>query len=159
MTPDQKTLSANAAATPGESHSKVPSVTVEVVTSIREIDQSAWRDLEIDSDPLWDWNTFRLLEESGVGPDFYEYVLVFDDRQLVAIAPAFGLRRYRLDLSPGRLWRIPASGLRSLWPGFATLGLYFCGHPMGRGRILGADAPDYRLPIHDASGSRRDCAG
>ncbi|HEX4964508.1 MAG TPA: GNAT family N-acetyltransferase [Thermoanaerobaculia bacterium] len=116
----------------------------EVVPGIAGISRRDWQDVAPPDDPLWTWDCFAAMEAGGVGPDGFEYLVWRDERGATAILPAFWFRALPLHTAMEQPWRGRVEAIRRWLPGFLSIGTYFCGHPLGCGRVLrraGVDAP------------------
>ena len=111
---------------------------IEYVASVTDIPKEEWDALAPPDDPLWRWSYFRVMESSGIGPDGFEYIVFRRDRRIAAILPAFWFDAYPLSLGLNGKLEKAVAVLRGLVPAFLRLPVYFCGHPMGEGRILRA---------------------
>ena len=122
-----------------------PVYDIEVVSSVTDIPKQAWDDLAPADDPLWRWSYFRVMEESDIGPDGFEYFVFRRDGRVVAILPAFWFNAYPLSLGLGDKLDNAVTRLRRFMPSLFCLPVYFCGHPMGEGRILRAQDEPFAI--------------
>ncbi len=118
---------------------------VEIVSSVTRIPKAVWDDLAPPDDPLWRWSYFRVMETSGVGPDGFEYLIFRRGARIVAILPAFWFGAYPLALGDAGKLEAVIGRVRKTIPGFLCLSVYFCGHPMGEGRLLRRDGEAIRF--------------
>ncbi len=118
---------------------------VEIVSSVTHIPKAEWDDLAPPDDPLWSWSYFRVMETSGVGPDGFEYLIFRRGARIVAILPAFWFGAYPLALGDAGMLEAVIGRVRKTIPGFLCLSVYFCGHPMGEGRLLRRDGEAIRF--------------
>ncbi len=137
------------------------SLSLQIVDTVQAIEPSLWRRLAADDDPLWSWQFFAHMESTGVGPDRFEYLLVYRRGELAAIMPAFMFRHYPLELSSGPLWMALSRRIRGWWPGFFSIPVYFCGHPMAQGRLLrSASGSEHEIAyIRQQARARADLLG
>lgn len=131
------------------------------LSSAASIADDDWRQLAPTDDPMWTKAYFLALESSDLGVDELRYLTGYVDEQLVAMAPVFWFRHLALDRTSGEPWRKGAEALRRIAPGFMRVPALFCGHPMGRGRILtrhewqDAAWQAFCLRLHDLARSER----
>jgi hypothetical protein len=112
---------------------------LEVVPALDALPRAVWEELAPPDDPMWAYGLFRAMETGGVGPDGFEY-LVFRDPasgHATAILPAFWFRALPLHSTLEEPWRRRIDAVQRRVPGFLSIGAYFAGHPLGRGRLLG----------------------
>lgn len=120
-----------------------------------------WGGLAPTDDPMWTKAYFLAMENADLGIDELRYLAAHVDGRLVAMAPVFWFRRLALDRTSGEPWRKGAETVRRIAPGFMRVPALFCGHPMGRGRIL--TRPEWQdaawqafgLRLHDLARSER----
>ncbi len=108
----------------------------DVRSSISDIPEDVWNALAPSGDPLWRWPHFQIMERSGIGPEGFEYIVLTEQDRVVAVLPAFWYRSLPLTttLHPA-LDRLLEAG-RQVTPGILGMPVYFCGNPLGEGRIL-----------------------
>ena len=111
---------------------------VEILPSVTDIPKEVWDALAPADDPLWRWSYFKVMESSGIGSNGFEYIVFRRDRRIAAILPAFWFDGYPLSLGLGSKFGKVVSVFRRLVPALLRLPVYFCGHPMGEGRVIGA---------------------
>ena len=121
---------------------------IEILPSVVNIPKETWDSLAPPDDPLWRWSYFKVMETSGIGPDGFEYIVFRRDRRIVAILPAFWFNAYRLSLGLNTKLDNMAGLLFKFIPGLLQIPVYFCGHPMGEGRILKAKDTSFSIESH-----------
>jgi predicted N-acyltransferase len=111
-------------------------LTITEFSSVSAIEAGDWQLLSPHDDPMWSRAYFLAMEKSELGVDVLRYLTAHHDGQLVAATPVFWFRRLALDRTSGEPWRKGAQLVRRVVPTFMRVPALFCGHPMGRGRIL-----------------------
>ncbi|GLW10127.1 hypothetical protein Misp01_52560 [Microtetraspora sp. NBRC 13810] len=76
------------------------------------------------------------MEEGGIGPDTYAYVVIRDGERVVAILPTCTYRAMRLDQIAGDTPEWLLAPIRTLFPALLRLHVTFCGNLIGEGRLL-----------------------
>lgn len=112
------------------------------ISTIADIKKDIWEEFTQSMGPLWTRQFFENMERAGVGPDVIEYHLVYRNKKLMLILPAFMFRHFPLDLSPAKWWVRFSDFFRNIWPGFCCIATCFCGHPLGQGQILKSECAE-----------------
>lgn len=101
--------------------------TTQAFSTIQAIERSAWNDCF--PSVLEDWDYYVAVENAAIDDFQWRYLAVFEDGQLLAVAPAF-MTQYRLDTTVSGIGKRFTQRLQRLWPGALRLGLYALGSPV-----------------------------
>jgi predicted N-acyltransferase len=108
----------------------------EVVTTVTQIPREDWQRLAPIDDPLWTWSFFRAMEQGGIGPDSFSYVIIRSQQRIVAILPACTYQALRLDRIVSDIPHWVLTPLRALGSQLLRHRIMFCGNLNGQGRVL-----------------------
>ena len=103
-----------------------------VIRSVRDIGRDEWNGVY--PSVLESYDFYGTLEESGIEQFRLFYVLAYERRTLVGVAPCF-IMSYSLDTSINGPLRRLSNAVRRLSPNLFSLKTLVCGMPMGQGRI------------------------
>ncbi|WP_339532076.1 GNAT family N-acetyltransferase [Pseudomonas mucidolens] len=101
--------------------------TTQAFSTIQAIERSAWNDCF--PSVLEGWDYYVAVENAAIDDFQWRYLAVFEDGQLLAVAPAF-MTQYRLDTTVSGIGKRFTQRLQRLWPGALRLGLYALGSPV-----------------------------
>ncbi|MYT29598.1 GNAT family N-acetyltransferase [Streptomyces sp. MspMP-M5] len=119
---------------------------IDVVDSVSEIPPEVWRKLAPPDDPIYEYALFQAMERAGIGPDAYRYLLLRQGQQIRAVLPTCAYRALALEDALGNEGRRALRPLHRLMGRPLHIRLLLCGHLLGEGRVLRADALDESAP-------------
>nr|WP_315492361.1 GNAT family N-acetyltransferase [uncultured Pseudomonas sp.] len=102
-------------------------ITAHTFPSIHAIERSAWNDCFPQA--LEDWDYYVAVENAAIDDFQWRYLALYEDGQLLAVAPAF-ITHYRLDTTVSGIAKRFTQRLERWWPGALRLGLYSIGSPV-----------------------------
>ena len=102
-------------------------ITAHAFSTIQAIERSAWNDCFPLA--LENWDYYVAVENAAIDDFQWRYLAVFEDGQLLAVAPAF-TTQYRLDTTVSGIAKRFTQRLERWWPGVLRLGLYAIGSPV-----------------------------
>ncbi|MDP2145150.1 MAG: GNAT family N-acetyltransferase, partial [Pseudomonas sp.] len=102
-------------------------ITAHTFPSIHAIERSAWNDCFPLA--LEDWDYYVAVENAAIDDFQWRYLALYEDGQLLAVAPAF-ITHYRLDTTVSGIAKRFTQRLERWWPGALRLGLYAIGSPV-----------------------------
>ncbi|MCM8760735.1 MAG: GNAT family N-acetyltransferase [Candidatus Omnitrophica bacterium] len=115
-----------------------------VATRIDDIPRDTWDRLF--PDVLESYDFFRTLDESGLEQFSFRYIIVYDKKTPVAVAPCF-LVNYSLDTSINGPLRRLSNSVKKIAPNIFGLKAFVCGQPLGPGRIGIVNDPERTLKV------------
>ena len=104
----------------------------EIITDITRISPEEWS--RVYPQVLESYYFFKTLQESGLEQFEWHYILIYETKELVGIAPCF-LMHYPLDTTIQGLGKAILLKIKKKFPNFMELKVLVCGLPMGQGRI------------------------
>lgn len=126
-------------AAPGKPEAANDGLRAEILTDIARISPEEWS--RVYPKILESYGFFKTLQESGLEQFEWHYVLIYDTKELVGIAPCF-IMHYPLDTTIQGWAKKILMKIKERSPRFMELRALVCGLPMGQGRIgVVGDAP------------------
>ncbi len=105
-----------------------------IVTSVSDIERSQW-ELLFGRIPE-SYGFYQTLETSHLEGFSFYYLLLYQDRDLILIAPLF-TGDFDLGLAVEGIMKKIIQGIRKLFPRFMILKTLFCGSPFGENGVIG----------------------
>ncbi|MBN2453619.1 MAG: GNAT family N-acetyltransferase [Candidatus Omnitrophica bacterium] len=112
-------------------HKKVPLKT-RVFRRVEDTPPEAWE--RIYPSVLEGYNLFKTIDESGLEQFSLYYILAYDGRKVVGIAPCFMLN-YSLDTSINGPLRRLSNAVKKIRPNVFSIKAFTCGMPLGPGKF------------------------
>jgi len=105
-----------------------------IVDSASKIEKSEW-DL-IFGDIPQGYEFFKAIDESNLPGFSFHYILIYEDKDILLIAPLF-IADFNLDIAVKGISKIIIRGIREIFPRFLVLKTLFCGSPISENGVLG----------------------
>lgn len=107
-----------------------------LVPDMAGISKSDWDSLADPNDALYQYEFYRLVTETGLGPNGFCFLTFYKADRIAAIVPLFWFNAMDLTESADSLW---LDRIKSVFPQLFTIPTLFCGNLVGEGNLLIAD--------------------